>query len=211
MNIQKYGNQNLACWCLCLWTAFTYCCPLSWLPIWLRSEVVDPCFIHCLIFMQKPLFVVLKQLQIMLWIIDALLFLINCEQMQQSFWTQLSHWQTFMQNGEYTGFWYLQLLCYLTQLQFRIGQNEFVEFFGVFRDNCGIWVTYVFSTICVCMTMFKINIPPLNHCFRWSKVWITLIKPFIALLEQYFFPSESNVLSTHEIQVFSHCFENLQQ
>ena len=34
----------------------------------------------------------------------------------------------FMQNGEYTAFWYLQLLCYLTQLQFMIGQNKFVEF-----------------------------------------------------------------------------------
>ena len=31
----------------------------------------------------------------------------------------------------------------------------------------------------------------------------------IILFEQYFFPSESNVLSTHEIQIF-HCFENLQ-
>ena len=25
-------------------------------------------------------------------------------------WTQLSHWQMFMQNGEYTTFWYLQLI-----------------------------------------------------------------------------------------------------
>ena len=38
----------------------------------------------------------------------------------------------FLQNGEYTAFWYLQLLYYLTQLQFTISQNEFVEFFGVF-------------------------------------------------------------------------------
>ena len=37
----------------------------------------------------------------------------------------------FMQNGEQTAFWYLQLLCYLTQLQFMIGQNEFVEVFFV--------------------------------------------------------------------------------
>ena len=34
----------------------------------------------------------------------------------------------FMQNGEYTAFWYLQLLCYLTQFQFTVGQNEFEEF-----------------------------------------------------------------------------------
>ena len=39
-------------------------------------------------------------------------------------WTQLSHWQMFMQKGEYTAFWYLQLLCYLMQLQFMIGQKS---------------------------------------------------------------------------------------
>ena len=50
----------------------------------------------------------------------------------------------------------------------------------------------------VCMT---ISIPPLNCCFWQSRVWITLINPF-ALLEQYFFPSESNALLTHEIQIF---------
>ena len=33
-----------------------------------------------------------------------------------------------MQNGEDTAFWYFQLLCYLTRLQFTIGQNEVVEF-----------------------------------------------------------------------------------
>ena len=55
----------------------------------------------------------------------------------------------FMENGEYTRFWYLQLL-YLPQLQFTIGQNEFVEFFGVFRDNCRIRATWAFSIICVC-------------------------------------------------------------
>ena len=42
--------------------------------------LVDPCFIHCHIFMQKFFFVVLKQLQKILWIIDTLLFLIHCEQ-----------------------------------------------------------------------------------------------------------------------------------
>ena len=65
------GGQNLAYWCLrlwLLWTVFTCCCPLSWLLIWLWSQVVDLCFIHCHIFMQKLLFVALKQLQTMLWI-----------------------------------------------------------------------------------------------------------------------------------------------
>ena len=134
----SHGGQNLACWCLCLWslwTVFTCCCLLSWLPIWLSNEVVDPCFIHCHIFMQKPLFVVLKQLQTTLWIVDTLLFLIDCEQT----WHSLSHWKTFMEDSEYTAFWYLQLLCYLTQLQLTIGQNEFVEFFCVFGNKCRIW------------------------------------------------------------------------
>ena len=55
--ILKYGGQNLAWWCLrlwSLWTAFTCCCPLSWLSIWLQSEVVYPCFIQCHIFAQNP-------------------------------------------------------------------------------------------------------------------------------------------------------------
>ena len=54
------------------------------------------------------------------------------EQMQHPISAQLSPWQMFMQNGEYTAFWYLQLLCYLTQLQFMISQNKFVEFFFFF-------------------------------------------------------------------------------
>ena len=124
LRIPKYRRQNLACWCLHLWSlwmAFTCCCcPLNWLPIWLWIEVVDPGFVHCPIFMHKLLFVALKQLQTTLWIINTL-FLINYDQMLHPLWTQLSH-------GEYTAFWYLQLLCYFIQLQFLIGQNEFVKF-----------------------------------------------------------------------------------
>ena len=171
-NISKYTSQNLACWYLHLWSlwmAFTCCCPLSWLPIWLWSELVDPYFIHCHIFMQKLFFIALKQLQTILWIIDVL-FLINCnEKMWHPLWTQLSHWQMFMQNDEYTAFWYLQLLYYLMQLQFMISQNEFVEFFYVFWDNCRIWATWAFSIICVCTTAFKVGIPPLNHCFNGTE------------------------------------------
>ena len=56
LRIPKYGDQNLACWYLHLWSlwmAFTCCYPLSWLPIWLQSKVVDPCFIHSHIFLQN--------------------------------------------------------------------------------------------------------------------------------------------------------------
>ena len=151
--------------------------------------------------MQKFLFVVLKQLQTMLWIFEGLLFLIGCEQTWHPLWTQLSHWQMFMQNSEHTAFWYLQLLCYLTQLQFMIGQNKFGEFFAVFRDNYWIWVIWVFSILCVCMTTFKVSIPTHNHCFWWSRVWIILIKPLLCL-NSIFSPSESNALSTYKIQIF---------
>ena len=59
LSIPKYRGLNLACWCLhlwLLWMAFTCCCPLSWQLIWFWSEVVDPCFIHYHIFIQKLLF-----------------------------------------------------------------------------------------------------------------------------------------------------------
>ena len=135
LSILKYRGQNLACWCLHLWSlwmAFTCCCLLSWLPNWLWSEVVDPGFISCHIFTQKLLFIALKQLQTMPLIINMFLFLIDCELTRHPLWTQFSHWQIFMQNDEYTAFWYLQLLFYLTQLQFMIGQNKFVGFFWCF-------------------------------------------------------------------------------
>ena len=38
-----------------------------------------------------------------------------------------------------------------------------------------------FSIICVCTTVFKVIIPPLNCCFQWSRVWITLMKPLLCL------------------------------
>ena len=140
----------------------------------------------------KLLFVALKQLQTMPWIDNALLFLIDCEQTQHPFSTLVSHWQMFMQNGKYSALWYFQLLC----------QNEFVKFFVVFLDNCRIWVTWEFSIICICTAVFKVSIPLLNHYFQWCRIRITLIKPLLCF-EQYFFPSESNALSTHEIQIFS--------
>ena len=87
----------------------------------------------------------------------------------------------FIQKVEFTAFWYLQLLCYLTQFQFTIGQKEFVEFFSVFPDNCQILATEAFSIICVCTTTFKVRIPPLNHCFWRSWFRIILVKPLLCL------------------------------
>ena len=200
------GNQftkcfENACWCLRLWspwTAFTCCCPLSWMLIWLRSEVVDLCYIHCHIFKQELLFIASKQLQTMLWVVDALLFFIDCEQTLHPLSAQLSHWQMFLQNGEYTTFWYLQLLCYLTQLQFMISQNEFVEFFGIFWDNYRIRATWAFSNICVSTTAFKICIPPLNHCLRLYLVGITLL-----LYLNFFFHQKAMLYQHTKFRFFS--------
>ena len=44
--IPKYRGQNLAFWCLHL--------GLLWTVIWLQSEVVDLCFIHCHIYTKTP-------------------------------------------------------------------------------------------------------------------------------------------------------------
>ena len=51
--------------------------------------------------------------------------------------------------------------------------------FGVFQDNCWIWVTWAFSIISVLTTTFKVSILPLNHCFQQSRVWIMLMKPLL--------------------------------
>ena len=63
----------------------------------------------------------------------------------------------------------------------RSAKTNFVEFFGVFRDNCRIWATWAFSLIYFCMTAFKVHIAPLNRYFWWSRVRITLIKPLLWL------------------------------
>ena len=159
----KYGGQNFACWYLrlwSLWTAFTCCCPLSWLPIWPRSEVVGPCFIHCHIFTQKLLIVTLKLLQRTLWIVDALLLLTMSKRgtlFKQSFLidkcsckivnTLLS--DTFNSSA-------ISRNCNL-----RSAKTSLWSFFGVFQDNCRNWATWESRNICVCTTAFKFTIIPL--------------------------------------------------
>ena len=54
-------------------------------------------------------------------------------------------------------------------------------FFWCFPGNNRIWATWAFSIICVCMTSFKVSIPPLNRCFQRSRDGITLIKPLFLL------------------------------
>ena len=81
--------------------------------------------------------------------------------------------------------------------------------FGVFQDNWWIWVTWVFSIISVCTTTFKVSIQPLNCCFWWTRVWITLIKPLLCL--NSIFSPQKAMLYQHTKFRFFHCFENLQQ
>ena len=92
--------------------------------------------------------------------------------------------------------------------QFTIGQNDFVEFFGVFQDNCQIWATWTFRIICVCMTAFRVSIPSLNRCFQRNRVRITLIKPMLCL--NNIFPNQKAMLYQLTKFSFFQCFENLQ-
>ena len=55
----------------------------------------------------------------------------------------------------------------------------------------------------------KISIPPLNHCFWWSRVWITLIKPLLCL--KSIFSYQKAMLYQHMKFKFFHRFENFQQ
>ena len=103
--VVNFHLGNLTSWHLrfwSLWTVFTLCCPLSWLPIWHWNVVMDPCFIHCHILHEKIFFIALKELQTALWIIDALLFMIDYEQTRFPFRIELSHVQISMQDGKYT-------------------------------------------------------------------------------------------------------------
>ena len=172
--------------------AFTCCWTLSWLLKWLQSEVVDPHSIHCHISMQKLICCVKAVANKS----STSCFWSTVSKCNTHFEHKLSHWQMFMQNGEYTAFCNLQLLSHATSIM--------IFFFGVFRDNYRIWATRASSIVCVFYTT------AFNCCFWRSRVRITY--QTIALLEQYFPPppSESNPLWTHQIQIFFHCFENLQ-
>ena len=73
--------------------------------------------------------------------------------------------------------------------------------FWCFLDNCRIWATCELSIICVCTTMFKVSIPPLMVFLMEQSPNKTY--QAIALLEQNFSPSETNIWNLD-------FFENLQ-
>ena len=78
-----------------------------WRPLWLRSVVMDPGFVHCHIPTQKIRFISSRQLQTALVINDRLSFLIHREKTRHPLWQQLSHRQMFMQNSVHSAVWYL--------------------------------------------------------------------------------------------------------
>ena len=136
------------------------------------------------IVMQKVPFVALKQLKTTPWIVNALLFLIDFDQTRHPFWTQLSKWQMFIQNGEYLLISSTPLQSHATSIYNRPKRvcgryfYLFIFFFLVFWVNCQIWVTWAFSIVCVCTT-FEVITPHLNRCFRQRRVQITLIKTLL--------------------------------
>ena len=210
MNKTFCASQNMEAktWCLrvfLLWMAFICCCPLSWLPIWLWSKVVDPCFIHCCIFTHNLLFVVLKQLQITLNHQRVAVF----DRLRANVTPTLN--TTFPLTNIHAKWWIHCLLIFSTLLLSHATSiynqpKKVWGFFGVFKDKCRVWVTWAFSFICVCTTAFKVSIPSLNHCVQWSRVQITLIKPLLCL--NSIFPHQQAMFYQHR---FFHCFENLQK
>ena len=156
--------------------AFTCCCLLTWWLIWLRSELVNPCFIHCLIFTQKLLFVAMKQLQ---------------KSIESS--THCCFWSTVSKRGTYFEHSFLidkcsskmvntlpstPLLSHATAIYDQ--PKRLCEVFWCFPGEL-LNLTWAFNIICLSTTMFKVSIPPLNWFVRRSSVWIILIKPLLCL------------------------------
>ena len=152
---------------------------------------LDPCFIYCHICKQKSLFVVLKQLKTTLWIVDAFLFLIDCEQTRH---LQLSCEMVITLPSDI-----FNSSVFSPNFNLRSAKTSLWSFFGVFRDNCRIWSTWAFSIILPVWPRLKSAKHLLtavsdaaesewhlsSHSFAWTR----------------FFLSESNALSTHEIQI----------
>ena len=167
----------------------------------LRREVVNLSLIYCHLLTQNLFFFALKQLQTTLWIVDALLLLIHCEQTVHPLWTRLSHRQMFMQNGEYTAFWYLKLLYFFIQLQFMIGQNEFVKFLVFSRTTAEfrqpersasfVCLRQRLKSTCHLLTIISDGVYseyyPSTHWFAWT-IYFFHQKPMLYQHTKLFFP-----------------------
>ncbi len=60
-------------------------------------------------------------------------------------------------------------------------ENKFVEVFGIFLGQLSNLGDLRIQHLSVRTTAFIVNIPPLNRCFRRSRVQITLINPLFCL------------------------------
>ena len=123
------------------WTHFTCCCPLSWLPIWRWSRVVDPCFIHC--YIETVANNALNHRHVVfdqLWVNAA---------------PTLN--TAFSLTNVHAKWWIHCLLISSTHLLSHTTSiyNRPKWVCGVFWDNCRIRVTWVFSVICVCPSRLK--------------------------------------------------------
>ena len=183
-------------------------CLLSWRPIWLQSEVVYSCFIHCHTDAKIPFCCVETVAN------NAL----NCQRVVifDRLWANAPPTlnTAFSLTNVHAKWWIHCLLISPTPL---ISHATLIYdwpkwvwgVFWCFLDNCQIWATRVFSIICVCTTTFKISIPPLNHCFRQSRVQVSLIKPLLCL--NSIFSHQDAMLYQHPKFRIFYCFENLQQ
>ena len=126
---------------------------------------MDPCFIHCHIAHEKILFIVLKQLQTALWIVDAFLFLIGCEKTRYPF-RSISN-RAFSCSNVHAK-WCIYCLLISSRCQLSHATSIYVWL----KPFCGLFL---------CTDAFKISKPFLYHLSRWSRVWITLVKPLLCL------------------------------
>ena len=171
-------EQNTLRWCLHLWplgTAFTYCCPLNWLPIWLRSEVVEPCFIPCEQ-TQHPLWTQLfidKCSCNMLKTLPSDIF--NSSDISRYFNLRLA------KSGEWSFFFFFFLVFSGTTVEFRWPERS--ALFVSIRPR----LESAYHLLTIVSNGVESECYLSSHCFTWT----------------VFFPSESNALSTLKIRIFS--------
>ena len=156
-------------------------------------------------FTQNPRFLALKQLQTTLSIINALLFLIDCEQTRHQFWTQFLVDEGLCKMGN-------------TLPSDFFNSSAILRYFNLRSAKKGLWSFFflVFSgktaefrrpersaSICVSTSVSKSH---LNHCFRRSRVQI---KELLCLNSS--FSHQKAILYQHTKFKFFHCLEYLRQ
>ena len=184
--------------------AFTCSCPLSWLPIWLQSEVVYPGFIVS--YLCKNSFLLPWNSCKQHWIIDALLFLIDVSKSATNF-----------ENS-----FLIDKCSYemVNTLPSDIFNSSAISCnFNLWSTKTSLWSFWYFpgqlpnlgdQSIQHHLCLYnRVSITPLNHCFQESRVRITLMKPL--LCSNSIFSYQKAMLYQHTKFRFFHCFENLQQ